>query len=1025
MNAIEKAEGPCLIMAGAGTGKTQTIIEKIKYLVNNKIYSPERIVCITFSNEAANNLLSRVRRELDSETEREPIIKTFHAFSAYLLREYGEKIGVDKEFKILDPDAGKIMLHSSFKINPSYCHKYISSIGSAKDLGIEIKEYEALLVKLLNGRSEEQIAREFEIAQFELQTLHLKSKENPDKYSTNSQNSLMDNSEKRILINRIIHKKDDKSILVDRILGFKRIVELSKFLKMWKGYEKLKEKKNSLDYSDLNLLAIKLLRNSRIFENFDYIIVDEFQDTNKVQIELLNEIAKKGNLTVVGDLNQSIYGFRGAYKGNLDIFKENFGVGKEDIYNLDLSYRSPNAVLRNAHLLISNNYRNKDDCFFVENAHGREGEKIKIYEMVDGKEEMRKVVEIIEEEISKGLKEEEICVMFRTHQQSRMLKKMFEERGIEYISVGKNSLLKQNSIKLVVNYLILLNGMKNEKSNPEAWWNLFYDSGLEGEDLEKMGKLLKNPEKGENINELLMNDDSRFDFSEEGRYLLRIIRERMKNLKEFKYSNLEELLEEIYRVMGVIDSENENNKEIWRFRIIEPHFAPKSPIDNLEKLATQSTKLSIIMNLNKFRDFVKAHSGLYEGSLESFIYYLDIMDKLDIEIDSAELEEKGVRIMTSHSTKGLEFKIVILTNMAEKRFPLLRISENILVPSELFPEFESGIEDIEAYKLGNLIAEERRLCYVSFTRAKEKLIMTYAKEYAEKKFLPSRFLNEIDFKNNKDIEFIQDFDSKYSSTEKELKIVSAENLVKKEKNIDKAFSPSALLTFLECQKMFEYKYIFNMPEKKTFSWEAIQLGSFVHLVLENGVKGGFRNVKDFIDLAKDYSSEEEWKDIALDESIFLIKVFFERNKNKYNEKSLTEQCLKMKKEGFSFVGFADRIDFLKDGIEIVDYKTGKSPIYGKDRDWQLGYYALAASGFGKVRKVTLDMLKHEKPIEFQIDENGNALEIINKRVSFNIYEVEKELLETAREISKAYSKGFKACPIEKNCEFCNEYVYRL
>src|SRR3989344_6038630 len=950
MKAIEKADGPCLIMAGAGTGKTQTIIEKIKYLVNNKIYSPEKIVCITFSNEAANNLLCRGGGELDSETDREPIIKTFHAFSAYLLREYGEKIGVDKEFKILDPDAGKIMLHSSFKINPSYCHRYILAIGSAKDLGISIKDYEKYLEKKINGRAEEKIKMELENLQFELQTMHLRG------------------------------KKEDRKSLLSKIEELTQIIEVSKFVKIWKAYEKLKEKKNSLDYSDLNLLAIRLLRNSRIFNNFDYIIVDEFQDTNKVQIELLNEIAKKGNLTVVGDLNQSIYGFRGAYRGNLDIFKKNFNVGRDDIYNLDLSYRSPDRVLRNAHLLVSNNYKNKDDCFFVENVHGREGEKIKIYEMLDGKEEMRKVVEIVEEEISKGVKMEEICVMFRTHQQSRMLKKMFEEKGVDYISIGKNSLLKQNSIKLVVDYLFLLNGIKNERSNPETIWNLFYDSGLEGEDLEKLGKTLKKPQEGENLNKLLMEEDERFYFSEEGRYLLRIIKERIKNLLNFKYSNLEGLLEEIYRVIGVIDSDNESNKEV-------------------------------IMNLNKFRDFVKSHSELYEDSLESFIYHLDIMDKLDIEIDSAELEEKGVRIMTSHSTKGLEFKIAILTNMAEKRFPLLRTSENILVPIELFHELEEAGGDIETYKLGNLIAEERRLCYVSFTRVKEKLIMTYAKEYAEKSFLPSRFLNEIDFK--------------YNLSEKNLKIVSAENLIVKEKSIDRAFSPSALLVFLECQKMFEYKYIFNMPEKKTFSWEAIQMGSFVHLVLENGVNGSFRNVKDFIDLAKDYSSEEEWKNIALDESIFLIKVFFERNKNKYDEKSLTEQCLKMKKEGFNFIGFADRIDFLKDGIEIVDYKTGKNAIYGKGRDWQLGYYALAASGFGKVRKVTLDMLKHEKPIEFQIDENGNALEIINKRVSFNIYEVEKELLETAREISKAYSKGFKACPIEKNCEFCNEYVYRL
>ncbi len=962
MNAIEKTKGPCLIMAGAGTGKTQTIIEKIKYLVNNKIYSPERIVCITFSNEAANNLLSRVRREFDSEAQEEPIIKTFHAFSAYLLREYGDKIGVDKEFRILDPDAAKIMLHSSFKINPSYCHRYISAIGSAKDLGIEIKEYEKYLENKIKERAEDKIKRELENLQFELQTMHLRG------------------------------KKEDKKLLLNKIGELTQIIEISKFVKIWNAYEKLKERKNSLDYSDLNLLAIKLLRNSKIFENFDYIIVDEFQDTNKVQIDLLNEIAKKGNLTVVGDLNQSIYGFRGAYKGNLDIFKKNFGVEKGDIYNLDLSYRSPNIVLRNAHLLISNNYRNKDDCFFVENAHEIEGEKIKVYEMQDGKEEMRKVVELIEEEMSRGVKIEEICVMFRTHQQSRLVKKMLEEKNIEYVSVGKDSLLKQNSIKLVINYMSLIKKLKKNESNKELWWEIFYNSGINGEDLRVIGNYLKKNEK-ENLNELILANDFNLNLSENGETLLRIIKERIKILSDFDIENIEDFIQEVYRVLGLVNSEY-NNK-------------------------------NIIMNLNKFRELARTNGELYESTLEGFLYYLDIIDKLGIEIDAADIEEKGIRIMTSHSTKGLEFKVIILTNMAEKRFPLLRVSENILMPIELSPEFSNLKEDYYNYQIENQISEERRLCYVSFTRTKENLILTYANEYGGKKFINSRFLDEIKFKENSDIEYIQDKERKYVESDKNIEIKTSDKVLKDEGVYNKALSPSSLLTFLDCQKMFQYKYVFNMPEKKTFSWEAMQLGSFVHFVLERGVKSNFSSLKEFMDIAKELFIEDEWKNVDIEETIFLIRIFFERNKGKFNGKSLTEQCLNMKRGDFNFIGYADRIDFLDNGIEIVDYKTGKGAIYGKERDFQLGYYALAAAKLGKVKKVTLDMLKQEKPIEFEIDDKGNAVETINKRASFNIYDVEREIIETAREINKAYQNGFKACEIEKNCEFCNEYVYGL
>ncbi len=961
MNAIEKTSGPCVILAGAGTGKTYTIVEKIKHIINNNLYEPERLVCITFSNEAANNLLFRVRRQIDFESGEEPIIKTFHAFSAYLLRTYGSAIGLDKEFKILDPDSAKIMLHSSFKLNPSYCHKYVSSIGMAKDLGIERADYEKYLKELINGRSEAEIARELENLQFELQTLHLKG------------------------------KKESKTFLTEKINTLHKIVELSKFVKIWNGYEKLKERKNSLDYSDLNLLAIKLLKNSNVADNFDCIIVDEFQDTNKVQLDFLKELARKGNITVVGDLNQSIYRFRGAMQDNLDIFKEHFKVKREDVFNLDLSRRSPNRVLRTAHELISNNYHNKEDCFFVENAHSREGEKIQVYEMLDGKEEARKIVELVGEEIRAGTEPEEICVMFRTHQQSRLIKKILEEKGIEYTSVGKNSLLKQNSIKLAMDYISLLNSIKKKQSDKECWWNLFHDCGLRGNDLSEFGKFAK--DNSGNLNELILERGFDINFTEEGRAITRGIQERVKTLVEFEAESVEKLIEEVYRVAGLIDIENGNNK-------------------------------GVIVNLNKFKELSKSHSQLYESTLESFLYYLDIVDKLGIEIDSAEVEERGVRIMTTHATKGLEFKLIILTNMAEKRFPLLRISENTLVPLELSSEFEDmKRENYQDYQVKSQLMEERRLCYVAFTRAKDKLIITYAKEYASKHYLPSRFLDEIHHKENEDIEFVEDKDKKYNSSE--VPKLTTFSTVRENVGLGKPFSPSALLTFLECQKMFEYKYLFNMPEKKNFSWEALQLGSFIHLVLEEGVKRCFRDIKDFLNLAKEFFADETWSNINLEEATLLIKVFFERNKSRYNEKSLTEQCLRMKKEGMNFIGFADRIDFSEDGLQIVDYKTGKTPIYGKERDWQLGYYALAASSMGKVRRVILDMLKQEKPIEFEIDDEGNAVEVINKRVSFNIYNVEKELIETAMEIKKSYSEGFKACPIEKNCEFCNEMVHKL
>ena len=140
---------------------------------------------------------------------------------------------------------------------------------------------------------------------------------------------------------------------------------------------------------------------------------------------------------------------------------------------------------------------------------------------------------------------------------------------------------------------------------------------------------------------------------------------------------------------------------------------------------------------------------------------------------------------------------------------------------------------------------------------------------------------------------------------------------------------------------------------------------------------------------------------------------------------MTEQPLKIDIDGCGFVGFADRIDFRDDGVEIIDYKTGRQNIMPLHRRWQMGYYALAAAKlFGKVKKITLDMLKQEKPLEFEIDERGNAVSIYSD-MSFNVNEVREEIISAAKQIMNAYENGFNPCPIEKNCEFCNEYVYGL
>lgn len=957
--AIEKTQGPCVILAGAGTGKTHTIVEKIKHLIQKNVYPSKKIVCITFSNEAANNLLTRVRTQLDLPVEKEPLIRTFHALSSLILKKYGDRIGLNKEFEILDPDEAKVLLHTNLKIATPYCHRYIASLHTAKDLGItpeKVKEY----LKQKNPH-DENLHKKCEDLQLELHTGY---------------NSL---------------PKEKKAQLKKELQKIKELYELDKFLKVWITYEKLKEKKNLQDYSDLNNNALAILqRFPELTKEFSYVIVDEFQDTNKIQLDMIFALAPHKNITVVGDLNQSIYQFRGAYEENINLFRKHFGVESKDIFNLDRSYRSPNRVLALAHELIVHNYQDPSNCFEVKNANARDGQEIEIFELKNAQEEARKITEIIENEKEEGKAYEDICVLYRAHQHGRIIKRALEIKKIPFVAIGKSSLLKQKSIKQIVNYLSLVNKILKKDRGIQEWWTLVFQSNLHKDDLVKVTEFIKEKKEEENCNAKILSNIDKLALSEEGAMKIRSITERVKLLIPLNGMPLIDFLEAAYPILGVLT-------------------------DGADKKET-------MLNLNRFHELAKRHAKQHYPELDSFLNHLAAMEELGIEIEAAEIEQSGVRLMTSHATKGLEFKTVILTNLADKRFPMENGSRTSLIPLELIIASKniSSAQSIEDAEKRSQLLEERRLCYVSFTRAKEKLFLTYAQEYAQKKTGPSRFLLELKFKENKKTKFTQDLEEKpLAPGEPELQPAQEVNTSDLKA---KTFSPSSLLTFRECQKKFEYKYIYNMPEKTTFSMDAAKAGSFVHLVLEQGVSKQFTTLKEFKDLALTLFTEEEWSSIDIADALMLIEIFFERNKTKFSPESRTEQPLKLDIEGLRFIGFADRIDFTPKGIEIIDYKTGKTILTPTERNFQLGYYALAASRLGKVKKLTLDMLRHEKPLEFDLDDSGLAMSE-NGRMSFDLNEVKEELASTARDILSAYKSGFMPCPVEKNCEFCEEYVY--
>ena len=1087
-NAIEKTSGPCLIMAGAGTGKTYTIIKKIAHLIENNICTPSEILCLTFSNEAAKSLTKKVEQELIELTKNSSTIKirTFHGFCTDILKEIGYLINLDPDFELIMPEDAKVWFYRYLDCTPYYADLYYSTISTIKDFGIALnkieKHTENIRKKLGDIQELEKYAEE---VVFELNTLHLMP---------------ADTKEERKEL------RERKKEINEFLKNYYEYNKYKKFTETFRKYEELKIERNVLDYADLNFNVIELFHKfgADEIDNYKYVIIDEFQDTNKLQFELIEYLAKKHkNITVVGDPNQSIYGFRGAYRESFNHFKEVFGVKQGDIFTLDKSYRSPDTVLKVAHTLIKNNYENPDECFPVENANSIKGDKIKVIELKNSSEEARKVAEIVEDEIANGTELSEICVLYRTHQQGRLLRIALESKNIPIVVAGKCDLMKKPEIKTVIAYLSILNNMiKRTGTGEQAWWNLFhFHNSLSPSDSIKIGRYLKES-KDISIDDALLNCLRDLELSVAGRMVVERVVLKLKELIKNSNKELPELILDIYEIVG-----------------LNRAFTHTRSIRNSESL----------MNLKVFYELSENYYRTHGKSISSFVDYIEILDKLGVDLDAARIENvNAIRIMTMHAVKGLEFKTVIVTNLAEKRFPIERTSRMPLIPKELNPDIKRYLNSIgvgkldenrlrffhkprdifhcsennekeknaaiKSYEKLSIIYEERRLCYVSFTRAKEKLIITYARSYnnIEDSSLPSVFLEEINFRENEDITLLKDDlekgtlfapNSRYEQFKsmlkkqfvdsldsddfnsllarlvtyhaiREGKLMNYSKIVDWDKIVDKTeledqikincekssclkfdpnsftFSPTSLLTYDECPKKYELRYIFRMPERGAFEGTSGLTGSFVHEVLEHGVREGFKSKEEFLNFALEISKSPQYKDKNLDmaEIDKMIGIFWERHAEKYDNKSLVEGTLNITSGGFKFSGKFDRIDFISNDnnnkdVEIIDYKTNKNIIPPKKRAWQLGFYAIAVKkqlGLNP-KKLTFEMLKLEKPFEAMVDKNGNVKSGGSR--GFNIKDVESELIGCAKSIVNDYETEFLPSISDTPCVFCGYKFY--
>ena len=595
--AAEHIDGPVLILAGAGSGKTRTVTYRIAHMVREKGVSPLNILALTFTNKAAKEMKERAEALVGNDIHNLQI-STFHSFSVRLLRIYGEKLGYGKNFNIYDTDDQKSLISKIMKElnvqDDSTPGKIANRISKLKEKGIDIKTIE----------------REVDL---------------------------------RVPSNRV-------------------------FFDIYDKYDKTLRSSNAMDFSDLILNANKLLDNSevleRVQERYRYIIVDEYQDTNDLQYEIINKIASKyNNICVVGDEDQSIYAFRGANINNILNFERDYKNAL--VIKLEKNYRSTERILNAANELIRNNKSSRGKKLWTD---AGKGEKIQVFNAANTFDEANFIAEEIVRKNREGVPFKDMAVLYRTNAQSRVLEEKMLLNNIKYRVYGGMQFFQRREVKDLLAYLSVINNIQ-DNLNFVRIINVPKRS-IGDKSVAKFAEIAA--QKGISLFESLKYIDEvsglRAAAKEKLKDFYRLLTDVLGNLEHMTVS---EIFQEILNRTKYIDS-IEDNKE--------------DRVKNIEEL------------MNSIREIEREYPGITLSEYLEFISLTSATDSMDD-------EENFVKLMTIHSSKGLEFDFVFIAGMEEGLFP----GEASILNDE----------DLE---------EERRLCYVAITRAKKELRLSHASE---------------------------------------------------------------------------------------------------------------------------------------------------------------------------------------------------------------------------------------------------------------------------------------------------------
>ncbi|WP_276796868.1 ATP-dependent helicase [Fusobacterium gonidiaformans] len=653
--AAATVEGPLLILAGAGSGKTRTITYRIAHMIEELGIPPYLILAVTFTNKAAKEMKERVISLIGEEAER-ATISTFHSFGVRLLRMYGSKLGYQANFTIYDVEDQKRIIK-----------------GIMKEL--------------------------------------------------NLQNT--DLSEKKLA--SLISKLKEEGVSADDYEKDAYEYEAKTIAEIYRRYNIKLKNQNGIDFSDILLNTKNLLEIPEILEKiqtkYQYIMVDEYQDTNNIQYQIVNKIAQKHrNICVVGDENQSIYGFRGANIQNILNFEKDYKDAM--VVKLEQNYRSTAIILDAANAVIRHNTSSKNKNLWTDK---KEGDKIKVFKALNQRDEVEKVISEIANEKQKGRAYRDMTILYRTNAQSRVFEEAFLRYRIPYKIFGGMQFYQRAEIKDILAYLSLIN-------NPLDETNLL--------------RIINVPKRkiGDKSIEKI-----RFFAREQGLTLLDSLARagEISGIGSGLAVTIQQFYTLIRELMDLAPYENTSIifssllEKIGYKQYLETAYEDADVrISNIEELGTSILELENLLGNLTLRDYLENVS-------------------LVSATDDLQENQDYVKLMTIHNAKGLEFPVVFLVGVENETFP-----GNSKFSSE---------DDLE---------EERRLCYVAITRAEERLVISFSTtKYVYGDIQPSQesiFLKEIPSEYK--LEDWKEERSKYQKLQTK-NTISTEDLKKKTSNL--------------------------------------------------------------------------------------------------------------------------------------------------------------------------------------------------------------------------------------------------